>query len=281
MLHILVTFALASLTSALSCPVVFDGRVPSSADVGLFDRGETPWGGLRPRDVKWSSILDFPGDIPPSMFDRESNSKPVQIGINDNSVLRPSNAPAQTGYRRTEMIFMGNKGNDPSTQGVKTFHWSVGQGRPLNFSHEYLNVFHERNDNKGYQFRVSIGALVGKEKQFNSRAWKVQDRSGNVIFSTPSVEAEWENFAVMLNYMTKYVPVASTFPSLKSAKLTTRSSPQHDQGLLLAEIRSSQTGNGRPPQRQQRRRALPGWLAEEVHRRKGPDQERVPKLEHA
>jgi hypothetical protein len=195
------------------CPIVFDGRVPPFIEPSAFDRGETPFSGLRPRDIKWSSILNFPTGIPPSMFDKEYSGKPIELNINDLAVLRPAGTGAQTGYRRSELIFVNNTGDDASTRGVKTYHWSVGQGRPLNFSHEYLMVFHERKDGKGYQFKVEIGALVGKERQYNSRHWKVLDHDNKVIFSTPSAQQEWENFAITLDYVQKYGDPCAFLPA--------------------------------------------------------------------
>jgi hypothetical protein len=212
--HLSLTLLLTSLTSAVStirrspssdpqCPVIFDGRVPPFIQVEAFDRSETPFGGIRPRDIKWNAILDFPTSIPPSLFDKDYGGKAIQVGINDLSIIRPSGTGAQTGFRRSALIFAGNNGDDASTKGIKTYHWSVRQGRPLNFSHEYLNVFHERKDGKGYQFRAQIGTLIGKEKLGNSKNWKIFGHDDKVLFSTPMVQGDWENFAITLDYVQK------------------------------------------------------------------------------
>ncbi|KAF2431789.1 hypothetical protein EJ08DRAFT_570666, partial [Tothia fuscella] len=182
------------------CPVTLDGRVPPFVQPTDFDKKDnTPYGGIRPRSIKWSQILKFP-PIQPSLFDLEYGGKPMEIIINQDSINRPPNAGAKTGYRRSELVFAQNSGDDESARGVKTYHWSVRQGRGLNFTHEYQNVWHERKDSKANQFSVHIGALVGREKQINSRFWKVIDQKEQVIWTSPMDPVEWENFAITLDY---------------------------------------------------------------------------------
>jgi len=108
---------------------------------------------------------------------------------------------AQKGLRWSSLYFVGNAdGNDTSTRGVKTFHWSVRQGQALNLSHEYLNVFHERKDGHGYHFALTLGTLVKREKQTDRRNWKVLNRINDIVFQTPMLTNEWENFAVTLDF---------------------------------------------------------------------------------
>jgi len=192
------------------CPVTYDGRIPPFVDVAAFDRRETPFEGRRPRDVRWEAILDFPA-VPPALFDADYGGKAIELTINDLSILRPADMGAQKGLRWSSLYFAGNAdGNDSSTRGVQTFHWSVRQGRPLNLTHEYLNVFHERKDGKGYHFAVKAGTLVGKETQTDRRNWKVLNRNNDVIFQTPLSTSEWENFAVTLDFGKKYGPSPCT-----------------------------------------------------------------------
>jgi len=182
------------------CPIVSDGRVPPIIDIAAFDRHETPFEGRRPRDVSWSAILDFPRVVP-SLFDADYGGKAIEIGKNELSDLSPGDMGAQKGLRWSSLYFAENAdGNDTSTRGVKTFHWSVRQGRPLNLSHEYLNVFHERKDGHGYQFALTLGTLVGREKQTNKKNWKMLNRNNEVVFQTPMLTNEWENFAVTLDW---------------------------------------------------------------------------------
>jgi hypothetical protein len=188
------------------CPLVFDGRIPPITALSSFDIPDgTAWGGLRGRDVKWSSILKFPA-VKPSAFDYDLGGKAVEVQINDLSVIRPSGTGAQTGYRRADLVFQKNTGNlDASTIGVKTFHWSVRQVReqPLNLTHEYMNVFHERKDEKGRQFTLSAGALVGKERVADKKNWKMLGHDNKIVWQAPIQFNDWENFAVTLDYTKK------------------------------------------------------------------------------
>jgi hypothetical protein len=203
-------FALTSHINAFEpvCPIIFDGRVPPMADLGSFDRAQTPFSGLRGRNVKWSSILSFPQQVSPSVFDYDFGGKPLAIQIDESSVLRPSGKAAENGYRRATLIFTGNNGSDASTSGVVTYHWSVRQtrDRPLNLTHEYVSVFHERANGQGDHFQVSAGLLVGKEKKYLPRNWKVLDRNQHVLWQTPILFDEWENFAITLDYTKQFVP---------------------------------------------------------------------------
>lgn len=162
--------------------------------------------------MKWSSTLSFPQQISPAVFDYDGGGKPLAIQIDENSILRPSGKGAETGYRRTNLIFTGNTGSDASTSGVVTYHWSIRQARdrPLNLTHEYLSVFHERVNGQGHHFQVTAGAMVGKLKRYPAKNWKVLDRNQNILWQTPILFNEWENFAITLDYPKQFVPPVST-----------------------------------------------------------------------
>lgn len=186
------------------CKVVLDGRIPQSATPTTFDGSvSNPFNPAYAHgsSLKWSQILRFP-NIPPSVFDWQS--KPVEVTINDNSIYNN-----QKGARRAGLVFAANPGTDDLTNtGVKTFHWSVRQPaagkRPLNLTHEYMNVFHVRQDDKGFQFQFTIGEpLNGKEKQHPFTHWKIIDKAEKVVFSTLVNFKEWQNFAVTLDYSRK------------------------------------------------------------------------------
>lgn len=110
-----------------SCPMIFDGRVPPIAEITSFDRNETPYGGFRGKNVKWSSILSFPQQVKPAVFDYDFGAKPIAIEINQDSVLRPANKPAETGHRQATLIFNRNNGSDESTKGMLSqMRWLSG-----------------------------------------------------------------------------------------------------------------------------------------------------------
>jgi len=217
-----------------TCPLIFDGRVPPNAELVDFDRAQTPFGGLRGRDIKWSSILTFPS-IQPSVFDYEFGGKPIEVKIDENSILRPSGTGAQTGYRRAELIFVNNTGSDASTSGVVTYHWSVFQPKdqPLNVTHEYVPVFHERKNGEGHHFQFVAGTIVGKEKIYSSRNWKVLDRGRHVIWQTRMLFNEWENFAITLDYPQKTIQVHYSTGQNSLQPVTPPEDNENDQGGLF------------------------------------------------
>jgi hypothetical protein len=115
-------------------------------------------------------------------------------------------------------------------KGVKTLHWSVKQdpARPLNLTHEYLNVWHEAADYSNNQVRLSIssqgtpvgshsllvynskspqiqfqaGSIIGKSNA-DKNNFKILDRNGNSLYSVAIDQKNWQNFAVKLDYNKK------------------------------------------------------------------------------
>lgn len=186
----------------VACPIVFDGRIPVATELtdldapnDLFDSDN-----VKGADLKFSDLLEFPAG-PSSRFDGDE-FKPVQVTISDASIFNN-----QTGFRRAELLFKGNSGQegDPSIVGVKTIHWSVKQdaGKALNRTHEYLSVFHELGDFSGNHFNFLAGELLagvpeGAEEN-DPDTWKVLDRTNTQIFATPILDDVWQNFAITMN----------------------------------------------------------------------------------
>lgn len=215
MISLIGTLALVGVVSAgqckavvPTCPIVLDGRVPSTANLATFDTSASPF---LTDNVKgpqnWSEILKLP-KVPASRFDL-TGGQPVEIVINDKSIFSPGGTP-QNGFRRAGLIPTANNGTDASTVGVKTFHWSVRQtASKLNFTHEYLNVWHERNDYNGNQFNFEIGSLIGRESATKKNDWKFTGRDDKVIWTGHAEEGQWQNFAITLDYTKKYVWILS------------------------------------------------------------------------
>jgi hypothetical protein len=185
------------------CRVVLDGRINQTTTPQTFD---STWANpfnptyAKGENVRFSQIIKFPS-TGPSVFDWQS--KPFQISINDKSLYRD-----QPAVRRAGLTFAQNTGTDDVTNsGVKTFHWSIHQpplgSRPLNLSHEYMNVWHVRNDDRGFQFQLTTGELMKNIGGHPFTHWKLLDRSENVIFYTLMDWREWENFAITLDYNRK------------------------------------------------------------------------------
>ncbi|KAH8657137.1 hypothetical protein BGZ60DRAFT_434784 [Tricladium varicosporioides] len=210
----------ATLTTAVptantyhKCPVIIEGRIPQSTPLSTFDTTSSPFSSTHVKgyNLNWSSILQFP-PIVPSKFDYPS-SKAVEVSITNSSVFLSGGKNMQYGFRRAELI-MGN-GSDATNVGVKTFHWSVKQdeGRSMNLSHEYMNVWHEANDYASNQFSVNAGVILEQDapKQagngsvsgvgMDRKLWKVLDRKNNVIWSTAIVSDEWQNWGIKVDYI--------------------------------------------------------------------------------
>jgi hypothetical protein len=212
------------------CPLVLDGRIPPGFSLQTFDRAGPP-NPFNPQYVKskslpWSRILKFPQTIP-SVFDLR-DGHPLEITITDKSIYE-----SQTGMRRAGLLFNSNSGTDDQTNaGVKTFHWSVHQPvelphRPLNLSHEYLNVWHETLDYNGRQFQFQTGALVRREDESPFTFWKILNREKQIVWSVLMDFREWQNFAVTLDFVRKYVgfyALSPLFCSLNGKMLMVKNS---------------------------------------------------------
>lgn len=208
----------------IQCPIVFDGRIPLNTTLLDFDsptasRYNTQY--VKGQNLTWSSIIQFPASnapgqqrhINPSRFDSDRSGiyKPLEVTIDNNSLFR-SGAGLQTGFRRAGLLLKNDsnpEGSDAADKGVVTFHWSVLQNptvHPLNLTHEYMNVWHERADYSGNQFTFSMGLLLkqdggdGVDTREQREAMRVQDRKNKIVFETGIRWREWQNWAIRLDY---------------------------------------------------------------------------------
>ena len=217
--------AAPSTFSPVKCPVVKDGRIPQTFTLKDFDNTTSPFDPnySKGQNLSWSQIAKFPR-TDSSRFDfvsAHNTTKPVEVTITDQSIFVPGGGAPQLGFRRAGFL-MGN-GTDETTVGVKTFHWSSKQPQPsfsqgftsMNLTHEYMNAWHERNDYTGNQFSINAGVLLSQdypancstssactatEKKLPKKAWKFLDHGNNVVFVTPILYDQWQNFAVTLDY---------------------------------------------------------------------------------
>lgn len=141
--------------SNVKCPILLDGRIPKSLTLSSFDSALTsPYNPdyVKGENITWSSILLLP-ETPASRFDTPNVHKALEVTIDDRSLFR-GGPNLQTGFRRAGLL-LKDDANDPGADGtdagVVTFHWSIKQdsARPLNLSHEYMNVWHEKSDYSG------------------------------------------------------------------------------------------------------------------------------------
>jgi hypothetical protein len=151
-------------TSNIRCPILLDGRVPSNTSLATFDTPTSPFNPdfVKSENRSWSDILLLP-TVPVSRFDNPLVHKSLEVTIDDGSLFRAGDR-LQVGFRRAGLLLkddVNEEGGDGSDSGVITFHWSILQdpARPLNLSHEYMNVWHERADYAGNQFTF-VGGVV-------------------------------------------------------------------------------------------------------------------------
>ncbi|KAE9574626.1 hypothetical protein CGMCC3_g9383 [Colletotrichum fructicola] len=188
----LLTLATPALSAALTCrslircPLIFDGRIPSTAVPTDFD---TPngggWNPFNPSYVKgnnllWSDILLLPS-VPASRFDAAAGSRAVEVTISDESIFM-----SQRGFRRAGLQFAADANTgSPGGEGAKTLHFSVRQDaqRPLNLTHEYLT-----------------GTIIG-QPGLPEDTFKLLDRENRLVWSTPmATDGSWQNFALTLDF---------------------------------------------------------------------------------
>ncbi|KAI4921045.1 hypothetical protein J4E85_009160 [Alternaria conjuncta] len=199
----------------IKCPLIFDGRITKNLTLQSFDTatGGTPYNPdyVKGENRTWSSILLFPKTTPPSRFDNPLLHKPVEVTIDSGSLFR-AGENLQTGFRRAGLLFkddLNDAGTDASDNGVVTFHWSIRQDehRPLNLSHEYMNVWHEKGDYSGNQFMFVGGVVLvgdggtGLDTKKEREMWKVQNAKNEFVFQTRILRGEWQNLGVQLDYV--------------------------------------------------------------------------------
>jgi hypothetical protein len=203
MISLLASVAMAQPYDPI-CKVVLDGRVPATANPTMFDTSRSPFlrDYAKPDDSRWSQILTFP-KVPPAVFDFKNGGQPIQININERSLYQEQKAVRRAG------LVIDPKGilTDLDAQnGVKTFHWSVRQpqGQKLNFTHEYMNVFHVNRDEDVFNFRVLIGKMIAwKDQPVPITNWKFVNKKNEGIWSTDVVYDAWQNFAATLDFQKK------------------------------------------------------------------------------
>lgn len=197
-----VTAAPCAHQADIKCPIILDGRVKTTLTPPDFDSYATsPFNPdyVKGNDLKWSDILLFPTDFGTSRFDANS-SKPFEVTITDASIFQQ-----QKGFRRAGLQIQGDTNTgSPANTGVRTIHFSVRQDpkRPLNLTHEYLNVWHEASDYSANQFNFEAGTILG-QTGLPKNTFKVLNRQNKQVWSTAIDNAAWQNFAITLDFNKK------------------------------------------------------------------------------
>lgn len=205
----LVAYAAArpSRRNDLSCPVVFDGRVPKSATGATFDNGDLPYDPsfVLGANVTWTDSLRFP-KTPQSLFDN-SSSKAVEVTIDDRSIFTPSPDNRQTGFRRAELLPKPLNVTD-SVTGIKTLHWSLktDDARPLNYTHEYQLVWLEDQDFSANQFTIGTGTPYESNDTSSEDARSLfllgtsASSPQQTLWKTSFTPGVFHNFGLVLDY---------------------------------------------------------------------------------
>ncbi|KAF4777736.1 hypothetical protein HER10_EVM0006697 [Colletotrichum scovillei] len=205
--------------AAIQCPLVFDGRVPATATPQDFDTAlGGGWNPYNPDYVKgaslsWSDIILLPESAPvstrpgsrSSRFDAAETKRALEVTISDASIFMN-----QRGFRRAGLLFAGdtNEGS-PAGEGVKTLHFSVRLDleRPLNLTHEYLNVWHETAAYDANQFNFQTGTIIG-QPELPKETYKLLDRDNKLLWSTPiAKDGSWQNFALTLDFLNNTIQI--------------------------------------------------------------------------
>ncbi|KAL1593146.1 hypothetical protein SLS60_010753 [Paraconiothyrium brasiliense] len=234
----------------IKCPIVFDGRVPVAwaADPTQFDTYATNTifnpDYVKGNDLKWSGILKFP-NVTKSRFDTTEHT-PLEVTISDQSIFQQ-----QKGFRRAGLQFLKDAADGPGQTGVKTLHFSVKQdpSRPLNLTHEYLNVWHEKADYSADQIQFQTGTLIGKSGADKNK-FQILDQSNKQLYATATDKSQWQNFALKLDYTNNQVTIyySAGDAALKSVAGPTSASlsggGQFQIGILKKPTGTSDVVNG-------------------------------------
>ncbi|GJJ14876.1 hypothetical protein Clacol_009145 [Clathrus columnatus] len=204
----------------IKCPILFDGRVHKNVQPADFDKNSSIYDHqfVHGQNQTWAEIIKFPEGVPPSLFEISTNTKAVEVTINQNSIFVPGGDPPvpETGFRRSELIPALNNGTDITVQGTRTFHWSIRNDptRPLNLSHEYHPVWHETADFStseitfltGKPFNQSFDPTVHDPKTLRL-AGRQSNSPETTFFQTPFLDDVWHNWAVTLGFETNLLTV--------------------------------------------------------------------------
>ncbi len=195
---------------------MFDGRVPTSLKLADFDSYDTgsPFGPdyVKGQGLKWSEILQFP--VGAGHFALRQRRRRLQGGRGDaqRQVHLPDPEGLPEGRPAVQRRLQRPKAPATATAS-RPLHFSVHQdaARPLNLSHEYLNVWHEASDYSSDQFMFQTGTLIDQRSP-GKDTFKVLDRKNKLIWSTPIDKDAWQNFAFTLDFAKKYCLFPPSFP---------------------------------------------------------------------
>ncbi|KDN60814.1 putative conserved hypothetical protein [Colletotrichum sublineola] len=189
-----------------SCTLSFDGRIPNNAEPALFVSNASPF---NPKfdigqNLTWDQIIEFP-NVPPSRFDN-NGTKPIGLSLSDKSIFASSSEGQEVALRRAELLV---NGKNETVSGHKTWHISLRTDptRPLNYTHEYVLVFHEAQDFQADFCSVKTGSHLEDNPPTSQKMLRVEGYKFDVpvktFFETPLTDDVWHNFGINLDFPNK------------------------------------------------------------------------------
>ncbi|KAK0641908.1 hypothetical protein B0T16DRAFT_449239 [Cercophora newfieldiana] len=188
----------AALVAGQVCDLQFDARVPADLGVAGFDDVNDVFSNANVlgAGLQFSQVIQLP-NVGQALFDVD-NTVAVEVTINDDSIFN-----GQTAFRRAELLPASNNGNDDSTVGIKSIHFSVmkSDARPLNLSHEYQLAFLETADFSANQFVLKTGTILGQNTADPDTLQIFGNTNSNLLlFSAPFTAGVFHNFALTLDF---------------------------------------------------------------------------------
>ncbi|KAK1994547.1 hypothetical protein LX36DRAFT_683590 [Colletotrichum falcatum] len=191
---------------AQNCTLSFDGRTPSTAEPSLFVSKASVFnpGNVLGQNVTWDQIIEFP-NVPPSR-----DTKPIGLSLSDKSIFASSSEGQEVALRRAELLV--NK-KDETVSGHKTWHISLRTDptRPLNYTHEYVLVFHEAQDFQADFWSIKTGDFLESTAPTSRKVLRVEGYKFDVpvktFFETPLTDDVWHNFGINLDFPNNTISV--------------------------------------------------------------------------
>ncbi|KAK7025553.1 hypothetical protein VNI00_015906 [Paramarasmius palmivorus] len=200
-------FVSRALQVAAATQILYDGRVPLSAQNASLDTSSGPFLTAVKGSESATHYSGFLGETVAPTPLWNTSEQVISITIDNTSVFTPGGGAPQLGFRRTELIAQ-EQGSDLKQiieTGVTQFHFSIKADteNPLNLTHEYQIVFIEPSDGT-HVFGVQLGSPftnpTGTLPAPDADSFKVLDHDLNVLFKTPFSADSWHNFAVQVDW---------------------------------------------------------------------------------
>ncbi|KAJ7776860.1 hypothetical protein DFH07DRAFT_901530, partial [Mycena maculata] len=229
---LLLLHALGDVVSATNS-IIYDGRVPFSMQESALDTSTGPFltvvKGQNESASYYSTLLGHSAPPTPLWNPIIPTEQAISISIDNTSVFVPGGGAPQYGFRRTEFIAQVD-GNSTELDaemevGVSVFHFSIKADleRPLNYTHEYQNVFIEPADGT-HVFELQLGSPftdpTGPLPAPNAHSLKILDHALNVLFTTPFLPLTWHNFAITVDWDNRTLRVAYSIDGLPLGAVT-------------------------------------------------------------